>query len=473
MNAFLIIVCVVMSVVVLAGIAYLMILFSSPDDKNQAWLPKVVVVFGLSLACFCVLLLPLDVSNKIDPLRKGDAGGGLNLAVLWQICLMVIVILVVAIVPFCTFYYEAYEPDQEGISGQIKAGLGYTAATVIVYLLIMFILWGTVGIAVIPVTKSQSPMVPWTEDTWTPECPTCFTDSNATLELRVSPVIYAIAIICFVGWIQLIFFGGSGMASLPIDMILGWYHRPRPMSINEYSAEKSRIANISEELMTNGKELEHKVKADGLGRKIKKEIHVFKLAVTKLKQDLDKCEISYRDAGGSPFIAWSMLLLGIITGVIAILWILHILLNNAANVAPFLNTMFIGLDRAWGFLGTIAYSIFTFYLLWALFKGVIAVGTRFPWFSIHPMKPHDTLMNAFLFNTLIILLGSVPVTQFASQSFRSYASHTAVDSLFQTYIANLKGIGVVFGYFQYALLAVVLISFVLLLICPYKPSYSS
>ena len=43
---------------------YILVHFQHPEDRNQAWWPKFVVVFGLTLAVLSILLLPLDVANR-------------------------------------------------------------------------------------------------------------------------------------------------------------------------------------------------------------------------------------------------------------------------------------------------------------------------------------------------------------------------------------------------------------------------
>ena len=49
-------------------------------------------------------------------------------------------------------------------------------------------------------------------------------------------------------------------------------------------------------------------------------------------------------------------------------------------------------------------AIFSLYLLFAVVKGINKFGTRFALISVFPMKPHNTLMNSFLFNTAYVPL---------------------------------------------------------------------
>jgi D-alanyl-lipoteichoic acid acyltransferase DltB (MBOAT superfamily) len=43
---------------------YMLVNYQHPDDKNDAYFPKAVVVFGFVLAGVTVLMLPLDVANN-------------------------------------------------------------------------------------------------------------------------------------------------------------------------------------------------------------------------------------------------------------------------------------------------------------------------------------------------------------------------------------------------------------------------
>ena len=55
-------------ILVVVGV-YLLVYYQHPDDHNDAYFPKLVVIGGFVLAGATVLLLPLDVAN-----REGYAG---------------------------------------------------------------------------------------------------------------------------------------------------------------------------------------------------------------------------------------------------------------------------------------------------------------------------------------------------------------------------------------------------------------
>lgn len=55
---------VVALAILCVGAVYLLVYYQHPDDHNEAWIPKLVVIFGFVLAGATVLMLPLDVANN-------------------------------------------------------------------------------------------------------------------------------------------------------------------------------------------------------------------------------------------------------------------------------------------------------------------------------------------------------------------------------------------------------------------------
>ena len=59
------IVAIVVAFLILAIVGfYVLVKYQHPDDKNEAWFPKLVVWTGFVIAGATVLLLPLDVANN-------------------------------------------------------------------------------------------------------------------------------------------------------------------------------------------------------------------------------------------------------------------------------------------------------------------------------------------------------------------------------------------------------------------------
>lgn len=50
--------------ILIIGAVYLLVYYQHPDDHNEAWIPKLIVILGFVLAGATVLMLPLDVANN-------------------------------------------------------------------------------------------------------------------------------------------------------------------------------------------------------------------------------------------------------------------------------------------------------------------------------------------------------------------------------------------------------------------------
>lgn len=89
---------------------YFVVHYQHPEDKNQAWIPKIVVLLGFAVAMWTILLFPLDVANQqacdLDiPLSSCDAD--MPMTQLWYAVYIANMAITFILVPFSIFYYEA------------------------------------------------------------------------------------------------------------------------------------------------------------------------------------------------------------------------------------------------------------------------------------------------------------------------------------------------------------------------------
>jgi LMBR1 domain-containing protein 1 len=467
LNWWLIVVACVICVMIVGLIFYLLVLYTSIEDRNQAWLPKLIVILGLSLACFAVLLLPFDIANKQNPLRLGSEGGGIDTALLWQIVLWSIAGFSIVIVPFATFYYESWDPDSRTFLRQIAPAVGQTLFCIVVFTVLLILLWYFVGFADIPSQHyiANPQYFSFINDD---SIELTSTSSFRILTLQVSVFIYAVGLLSAIGWIAFAMFGGAGLSYLPIDLVSDWVQRPRPMTLDEYARRKEDIALRSAFLLQIGKKLGNKFRDMQTNRSRRRRVNLFRAEVRELESYHERLVISYSDRGGSPLVALGLLIVGVASVVLSVVWILHVIIYNMADVDPFLNTFFKTLDDVFSLFGVLAYSVFSFYLLWAVIKGVFRVASKLFIIDMYPMKVGDTLMNSFLFNTFVILISVVPVVQFCSLSFREYAANTVVDVMFSTYVLRLRGLGYIMIYMQYILMLSAAGAIASVLLCPRK-----
>ena len=63
-DIFLIVATTVTFLILFVVAVYLLVYYQHPDDRNEAYFPKFVVIIGIMLAGATCLLLPLDVANN-------------------------------------------------------------------------------------------------------------------------------------------------------------------------------------------------------------------------------------------------------------------------------------------------------------------------------------------------------------------------------------------------------------------------
>lgn len=207
--------------------ADILVYFQAEEDRNTAWMPKVAVVLGLTLASLVVLLPPLDVANR-------SSGGELDVSLLYQVMFVSIAILVVVVIPFLIFYYEADEP--ESARGHLCRAMVYEAVTLASAATVLVLMWIFLGRAQIPVTHYvyEGQFLDATAPTPAAGCGLgsgCVAGKSNFYEIGVTPVVYIMALSSFVGWFFLALFGGIGMAALPLDLMLAYKSRPQSISL--------------------------------------------------------------------------------------------------------------------------------------------------------------------------------------------------------------------------------------------------
>ena len=109
-NVFLIVVTVVAALMIAAVTVYLLAAFSHPEDRMQAWFPKIVVCCSIFVAIITVLMFPLDVANRqacSDRILFSDCDLTLPMKEMWYGVYIANIVLVYLVTPFTLFYYEA------------------------------------------------------------------------------------------------------------------------------------------------------------------------------------------------------------------------------------------------------------------------------------------------------------------------------------------------------------------------------
>ncbi|GKY92917.1 hypothetical protein MPSEU_000260700 [Mayamaea pseudoterrestris] len=292
-DVLLIICCVVAFVVLALAGLYLLVYYSHPDDKNDAYLPKLTVISGFMLAGITVLMFPLDVANNEG--YAGCAGydtkfcGGMNMEGMWNALFWMIPMWVFLLIPFMTFYYEADDgmimagtsvnPEGKKQSKLCQA-LCYEFFVAAIALLFFGVAYAAMAETNIPVQEYQSPSYkdlrsglvqgygPPVVYTISPydTINATFSKSDLTemgsadahwqqplkstgykMTLTVGVSTFYGGLMAWVGWFLFCLFGGIGLAALPLDLILTYQHRPKHMDAQEFAeAQQSLRVRVNE-----------------------------------------------------------------------------------------------------------------------------------------------------------------------------------------------------------------------------------
>eukprot|EP00899_Mesostigma_viride_P010788 jgi/Mesvir1/19710/Mv09970-RA.1 len=493
-NPFLIVIICVISVLTLLINIYIIIEFQHPEDVNQAWFPKFVVLVGLTIAILSILMLPLDVANREacnDSIVLSACNYTLPMKLLWFIMYITNGVLVAFIIPFTMFYYEA---DQDlSTRKRVWSGIVWCVAIALCLGMVFGLAYGLGGEVEYPVNRLVSGTVPLTKSLATlnmrfpcissdgtgsfagVECDAEQTNNIKDWKMWTSFPVYVIAVSSIIGWLLFMFFAGVGIVALPFDWITAFFRRPRKIiTRTDYIHRAGQIFEASSHIHDLANQLKREAKAGNKGRKWRKNVTKLAQELVLLEQEEEEL-VAVFPQGEKADVSWALTVLsylfkligGILGLIMSILWFVHIVLFIFFDppLTPFLNDVFVKLDDVFGLFGTSAFALFCFWLMLCTIKGNMKLGLRLLIFTVHPMKVGGTMMSSFLFNVGMILLCSISLVQFCAQAFELYAKETAVDEIFGDEIEHLKGLKYLYKYnvFIYIFMGMAFFSFIFLL----------
>jgi LMBR1 domain-containing protein 1 len=358
--------------------------YIDPEAAAGHFIAKLVILIGMLIAECTVLLLPMDVANQSGAVGCGawnNNCGGLDMVMTWQVAYCVIVAMVVVIMPFFIFYYEA---DDEGMEAKEKgegcldtlalhfSGCKRSCCSAIVNTIIItvvgvigfFVLYAYIAYTQIPyklITASVDTVAfravgsPFSAPIFGDPCPTgsvcacgsavgCTSTSN-TLRMDVTAVVFMTALLCFVGWFVFSIYVGIGFVALPMDSVYAFIHRPKMLSVGEVRNQRKALMKRSEELIKFGEEmcnsLLEKLEATRsrfgkrrVQREHKAELNKFRAFVDQLEKDLDTMQLgdpqNFRNHY-NPLVPYFKLVGGVISGLLSVLWIIQIIVYMLFN----------------------------------------------------------------------------------------------------------------------------------------------
>ncbi|MES1910469.1 MAG: hypothetical protein MHM6MM_003056 [Cercozoa sp. M6MM] len=476
-DVFMIISGVVLSCVLVGLCFVVFVKYAHPDDRTEAWLPKVVTILGFALAFGQVMILPYDAANA-----TGYADiGSLNIGLLWQIVFVLSALFLAFVIPFAFWYYEAYMGEQGSKSQQICDGFKYAIVSLIVFVAIFAFTYPFLSDTQLPVTARS---VSYSNTVHVGNSSSVSLDlvamaakqksADLKLEFRVTLPVFAMALLSFLGWFLFALFAGIGLFALPVDLFFAWKNRPSPITLRQYETMRQKLGEKAREVRQECESLVQREESEDktanqswrVRRRRVKHFRGVEQQLYELRKDFEIIETAYKLRGGNPLTPWFKLLLSVVLMCVSLVWIVHVCLFMLPDepVHPFLNDFLIALSpRGLPFFGVLAFALFALHMMCAALKGLFRFGMRVPGLlRIYPMLPNATYMNAFLANTWVALAVSIPCVQFCARAFPVYARLTAVDMLVGTQVQHLRFFRYFFenNVFAIALLSVAVLTFI-------------
>lgn len=494
---FLLIIVIIMAVVLLIANVYVLVHFQHDDDKNTAYFPKFLVIFGLFFAEATVLLLPLDVANNSTAIGCAEGWnttcGNIDMDTLWLIVFMAIVIFIVVLIPYAIYYYEADDGDDNRNNHQWLEALKYESATILVAVALIVVLFVTVSTSKIPMRamsiNSQSPGKGFqlyvdgsTLSVAELANAALVTPQKIVITINVSFPVYTTGLVSFIGWFGFTVFCGIGLIALPLDLILAFAYRPKFISADVYAHQKLSLQRRSQELLELGKQIKAGMELPGQGNKSSWErrkqkkldfitLNKFKQSVYLLEEDMQELKLCHEEYKNyNPLVSVFKLVLGCLASLVSAMWVLHIALYMLPpmSLVPFLNSYFIWFDQWFPLFGTVSVGLFSAYLLACAVKGCFKFGMRCFCFALHPMKLHGTYMNSMMFNLGLVLMCAIPAVQFCDEAFKDYGRLTSIRTMMGVQIKHLQGMRFFWEYniFVYGILVFALLTTIILIAKP-------
>jgi len=481
---------------------YTLVYWQHPDDKNDSYFAKFVIVFGLQLSSMCVLMLPIDVANNggspncdATAVASSIYCGGIDMLSVWETLFLALAFVFVVFIPFCTFYYESDDGTLLNPGGPKKSrflsAAAYETLVLFGFLCMLLALYYTEATANVPLKQYEANFLSITDHTYTASTgsgylefmnndpylstqevallSSAWTKSSALVSYSVGFPVYVIALSGWIGWWLFSIFCGVGLVTLPLDMYLAFIFRPHILAPDELATKEAEVQERTSELLEISIMLKRERMAFGQGSATRadKRARVVsdRLEINRLTQMVFLLERDVRELrncktindGYNPLVPWAKLFAGLVFTVISIMWILQIFMSMVIVPSPgqLLNVYLIQFDTWFPMFGNITYAIFSLYLMFATIAGCFKVGLRVICMKIHPMEVGGTYVNSFLFNMGIILLCTIPIVHFCVQAFEGYARNTDSFLLFNIQVKYLTFYGLFFtqNIFTYIILA--------------------
>ena len=433
---------------------YIVAYYCHPNDKGSSVgaILKLIVIVGLTLTWIQILLIPFDVSSH------RTFGNNMDMKAMWYIIYILTIIYCIVVYPISKSYYETDENWTQ--KEKLMHSFCIVFIRIAIFLLFTLIYYFTSDVSKIDVTatkcfyefsQNSTEIIPDNYDDF--YCETYYKNFELDSDFYTTSIAYILSY----SWLIFLFFGGIGLATVPIDFFYDFSTRPKHINNSpEINEKKIQLSRDVEEVRYLGEEVK-RLELQGANKKFifNPKRYVYDRKYNRFRTGCDLIDKSYEIVNAEKEVKekdnfvyikyYSKLPLGILSALATLLWIIQFVCSYFAreNHRPkfsFLSSMFIFFqDHDMAFITFILYALMNLYLLYCTLKGSFKFCYRFfcCWYY-YPIKKNGTYMDSFLFNIYIILMTSCAVTHFSSECFYDYVAFTDMDTIFNIMIKNLK-----------------------------------
>lgn len=443
---------------------YILLYWSVPEEKWTNIMPRIFVVFTLTIIYMIQLLVPIDVA--IADFQPGKATTVMK--IVWEAIVYTVISLLFGVLPFAYFYSEGRELGGTCVKTFVLSFLKVLSVAVLLFM-VAAVLWYTVGFTLLPTTLRSSVtlggVAPYSAqtalgnvDTLIPAPIVMPTDLN----IHVNYYTYLTTFLNFVGSILFIAFLSVGLFILPLDFVMAFVRRPRVMTTarlvefkKDYTERSLALLDLFDTIYVvlrqnfPGADLLAMMQNSDPGlwtkrstKRLRPQYEALTRATEEITKDYDAVIAMNMKKTANPLKYYLMLVFGIFLFLVSLLWYIQIIAEQGFHY-PLVSYAFTDLNKAIGMpvLSIAFYGALTLYLTFCFVKGVTKFGFRFVFFiSIHPMERNNTPIYAFIFNLMLMLICALPCVQFCLNLFRGFTMGSAAYALFGSSATFMRGL---------------------------------
>lgn len=141
-----------------------------------------------------------------------------------------------------------------------------------------------------------------------PQCDTLINQLSEVWTIRVSIIVYAMAIVATLGWVLFMVFGGIGLVALPIDWIREFIARPKATITRSQYIDRARdLARRAKDILALADALKREERERGRSWRWRRNIKALNNQLIVLEEDETQLELVYPQVGrGGGGLAWRL-----------------------------------------------------------------------------------------------------------------------------------------------------------------------